>query len=68
MVQGVASASASLVLIDLAPAGGQHVRPDGDLAQNLPLLAIRGFGQNEVQMVPLRRGDGCRAPSPTAGR
>ena len=36
-----------------APAGGQHVRPDRDLAQNLPLLAIRGFGQNEVQMVPL---------------
>ena len=24
-----------------------------DLDQNLPLLAIRGFGQNEVQMVPL---------------
>ena len=38
------------------PAAGrrQHVRRrPTDLAQNLPLLAIRGFGQNEVQMVPM---------------
>ena len=41
------------VPIDLPRPAASTFGPTADLDQNLPLLAIRGFGQNEVQMVPL---------------
>jgi penicillin-binding protein A len=41
------------VPIDLPRPVASTVGPTDDLDQNLPLLAMRGFGQNEVQMVPL---------------
>ncbi len=39
--------------IDLPRAAASTFGNTDDLDQNLPLLAIRGFGQNEDQMVPL---------------
>ncbi len=39
--------------IDLPRPAGSTFGNTSDLDQNLPLLAIRGFGQNEDQMVPL---------------
>ncbi len=39
--------------IDLPRAAASTFGSSDDLTQQLPLLAIRGFGQNEVQMVPL---------------
>ncbi len=39
--------------IDLPRAAASTIGPTDDLDQNLPLLAMRGFGQNESQMVPL---------------
>ncbi len=39
--------------IDLPRATASTIGPTEGLDQNLPLLAIRGFGQNEVQMVPI---------------
>ncbi len=39
--------------IDLPRPAASTFGDTTDLDQNLPLLAIRGFGQNEVQMVPL---------------
>ena len=54
MVQGVADWGVGEADPDRPPPPGrQHVRATDDLAQNLPLLAIRGFGQNDDQMVPL---------------
>ncbi len=54
MVQGVSDwGVGEPVPIDLPRPAASTFGPTGDLAQNLPLLAIRGFGQNEVQMVPL---------------
>jgi peptidoglycan glycosyltransferase len=54
MVQGVANwGVGEPVPIDLPRPAASTFGPTEDLAQNLPLLAIRGFGQNEVQMVPL---------------
>ena len=54
MVQGVANwGVGEAVPIDLPRPAASTFGPTDDLAQNLPLLAIRGFGQNEVQMVPL---------------
>jgi len=41
------------VPLDLPRPAASTYGPTADLAQNLPLLAIRGFGQNEVQMVPM---------------
>lgn len=41
------------VPIDLPRPAASTIGPTDDLGQNLPLLAMRGFGQNEVQMVPL---------------
>ena len=41
------------VPLDLPRPAASTFGPTEDLDQNLPLLAIRGFGQNEVQMVPL---------------
>lgn len=41
------------VPIDLPGAVGSTLGSFDDIDQNLPLLAIRGFGQNDVQMVPL---------------
>lgn len=41
------------VPIDLPRPAASTIGPTDDLDQNLPLLAMRGFGQNEVQMVPL---------------
>ena len=54
MVQGVADwGVGEAVPVDLPrPAASTFGSTDG-LDQNLPLLAIRGFGQNEVQMVPM---------------
>ena len=54
MVQGVGDwGVGDTVPIDLPRAAASTFGPTDDLAQNLPLLAIRGFGQNEVQMVPM---------------
>ncbi len=39
--------------IDLPRAAVSTIGPADDLDQNLPLLAMRGFGGNEVQMSPL---------------
>lgn len=39
--------------IDLPRPAASTIGPTEDLAQNLPLLAMRGFGQNEDQIVPL---------------
>ena len=39
--------------IDLPGAAASTVGDFDDIADNLPLLAIRGFGQNDDQMVPL---------------
>jgi penicillin-binding protein A len=39
--------------IDLPGATSSTVGDFSDIANNLPLLAIRGFGQNDDQMVPL---------------
>lgn len=39
--------------IDLPRPAASTVGDTSDLARNLPLLAMRGFGQNEDQMVPL---------------
>ncbi len=39
--------------IDLPRPAASTFGSTADLAQELPLLAIRGFGQSEVQMVPL---------------
>ena len=41
------------VPIDLPRPAASTFGSTAELDQNLPLLAIRGFGQNEVQMVPL---------------
>ncbi len=41
------------VPIDLPGAVASTIGDLADIEDNLPLLAIRGFGQNEVQMVPL---------------
>jgi len=38
---------------DLPRPATSTIGPTDDLNQNLPLLAMRGFGQNEVQMTPL---------------
>jgi len=54
MVQGVTDwGVGERVPIDLPRAAASTFGPTQDLAQNIPLLAIRGFGQNEVQMVPM---------------
>ncbi len=54
MVQGVTDwGVGDPIPIDLPRAAASTFGPTDDLAQNLPLLAIRGFGQNEVQMVPM---------------
>jgi peptidoglycan glycosyltransferase len=54
MVRGVADwGVGEPVPLDLPRPAASTFGPVDDLAQNLPLLAIRGFGQNEVQMVPL---------------
>ncbi len=39
--------------LDIPRAAASTFGDTTDLDQNLPLLAIRGFGQNETQMVPL---------------
>ncbi len=39
--------------IDLPRAAGSTFGPTDNLDRALPLVAMRGFGQNEVQMVPL---------------
>jgi peptidoglycan glycosyltransferase len=39
--------------IDLPGAAASTIGDFSDIDQNLPLLAIRGFGQNDDQMVPL---------------
>ncbi|MGI9645252.1 MAG: peptidoglycan D,D-transpeptidase FtsI family protein [Ilumatobacteraceae bacterium] len=39
--------------LDIPRAAASTFGDTTDLDQNLPLLAIRGFGQNEAQMVPL---------------
>ena len=39
--------------IDLPRPAASTIGDFSDIDQNLPLLAIRGFGQNDVQMVPL---------------
>jgi peptidoglycan glycosyltransferase len=39
--------------IDLPGAAASTIGDFTDIDQNLPLLAIRGFGQNDAQMVPL---------------
>jgi peptidoglycan glycosyltransferase len=41
------------VPIDLPRPAASTIGDTSDLEQNLPLLAMRGFGQNEDQMVPL---------------
>jgi peptidoglycan glycosyltransferase len=41
------------VPIDLPRPATSTIGPTENLDQNLPLLAMRGFGQNEVQMVPI---------------
>lgn len=41
------------VPIDLPDAVSSTIGDFTDIDQNLPLLAMRGFGQNEVQMVPI---------------
>ena len=52
--QGVADwGVGEAVPIDLPRPAASTFGGTDDLDQNLPLLAIRGFGQNEVQMVPL---------------
>jgi penicillin-binding protein A len=54
MVQGVADwGVGETIPIDLPRAAASTFGNVDELAQNLPLLAIRGFGQNEDQMVPL---------------
>ena len=54
MVAGVADWGVGEPLpIDLPRPAASTFGSTDDLDQNLPLLAIRGFGQNEVQMVPL---------------
>ena len=54
MIQGVTDwGVGDPIPIDLPRAAASTFGPTDDLAQNLPLLAIRGFGQNEVQMVPM---------------
>ena len=54
MVQGVADwGVGETIPIDLPRAAASTFGPTADLDQNLPLLAIRGFGQNEVQLVPI---------------
>jgi peptidoglycan glycosyltransferase len=54
MVQGVADwGVGERIPIDLPRAAASTFGPTDDLAQNLPLLGIRGFGQNEDQMVPM---------------
>ena len=54
MVDGVARwGVGERVPIDLPRPAASTFGPTDALDQNLPLLAIRGFGQNEVQMVPL---------------
>ncbi len=54
MLAGVAEWGVGEALpIDLPRAAASTFGNSADLAQQLPLLAIRGFGQNEVQMVPL---------------
>lgn len=41
------------VPIDLPRPAASTIGPTDNLAQELPLLAMRGFGQNEDQMVPI---------------
>jgi peptidoglycan glycosyltransferase len=54
MVQGVADwGVGEPIPIDLPRPAASTFGATEDLAQNLPLLAIRGFGQNDDQMVPL---------------
>ena len=54
MVQGVADwGVGEPIPIDLPRPAASTFGDTADLAQNLPLLAIRGFGQNDDQMVPL---------------
>ena len=59
------------VPIDLPRPATSTFGDTSDLGDNLPLLAIRGFGQNDVQMVPLHMalvaaavGNGGRMMSP----
>ena len=55
-------ASARTIPLDLAGAAASSLRQHRRLGHELPLLAIRGFGQSETQMVPLHMamvaGDG----------
>jgi peptidoglycan glycosyltransferase len=54
MLQGVADwGVGEPVPIDLPRPAASTFGNSENLEQNIPLLAIRGFGQNEVQMVPL---------------
>jgi penicillin-binding protein A len=54
MLAGVAAWGVGETLpIDLPRPAASTFGDNADLEQRLPLLAIRGFGQNEVQMVPL---------------
>ncbi len=54
MLQGLAAwGVGEAVPIDLPRPAASTFGDSTNLDQNLPLLAIRGFGQNEVQMVPL---------------
>jgi peptidoglycan glycosyltransferase len=54
MIDGVSRWGVGETLpIDLPRPAASTFGPTENLDQNLPLLAIRGFGQNEVQMVPL---------------
>ena len=51
--------------IDLPRPAASTFGNTDNLDQQLPLLAMRGFGQQEDQMVPAAHGDGRRRPSPT---
>ncbi|MET0144344.1 MAG: penicillin-binding protein 2 [Ilumatobacteraceae bacterium] len=54
MISGVADwGVGEPIPIDLPRPAASTFGDTTDLAQNLPLLAIRGFGQNDDQMVPL---------------
>lgn len=54
MLQGVAEwGVGEPVPIDLPRPAASTFGDTENLEQNIPLLAMRGFGQNEVQMVPL---------------
>jgi peptidoglycan glycosyltransferase len=54
MLAGVAAWGVGETLpVDLPRPAASTFGDNSDLGDRLPLLAIRGFGQNEVQMVPL---------------